>query len=117
MFLATLAETSSPQLHAIGRISGWAIEPLLIYLILAFPSGRLTSRFDRRARAAAPCSSPCSFLPTALLVDRYPEPPVDLLPRRLPGNPFMVTGSEPALYRRPRAPAAGDHPDRCCSPS
>jgi hypothetical protein len=34
IFLATLAEVSSPQIHAIGRIFGLVAEPLLIYLIL-----------------------------------------------------------------------------------
>ena len=64
IFVATLAEASSPELHAVGRIAGWAIEPLLVYLILAFPSGRLNSRFGRGLVGAAVVIVVSLFLPT-----------------------------------------------------
>ena len=98
VFIATLAEASSPELHAIGRIAGWAIEPLLVYLILAFPTGRLNSRFDRVIVGALVVIAMTLFLPTALLVERYPEPsPWSSCFGGCPGNAFMVTATEPAL--------------------
>ena len=98
VFVATLAEASSPGLHAIGRIGGWAVEPLLIYLILAFPSGRLRSRFDRRLVGLFVLIAFTLFLPTALLVERYPEPSTwTSCHGGCPDNPLMVTASEPSL--------------------
>jgi hypothetical protein len=49
-------------------------EPLLIYLILAFPSGRLGNRFDRVLVGSLVLIALTLVLPTALLVARYPEP-------------------------------------------
>src|SRR3954468_17401420 len=42
-----LAEASDSGLYSIGRVWVWVTELLLIYLVLAFPSGRFTSRTDR----------------------------------------------------------------------
>jgi signal transduction histidine kinase len=98
VFLATLAEASSPELHAVGRIAGWVVEPLLIYLILAFPSGRLDSRLDRALVGSLAVIALTLFLPTALLVERYPEPSTwTSCLGGCPDNPFMITGTEPAL--------------------
>ena len=43
-FLASLSSSSNELLYSIGRVAGWTVEAGLIYLILAFPSGRLTRR-------------------------------------------------------------------------
>ena len=107
VFLATLAEASSPEIHAIGRISGWFVEPLLIYLILAFPSGRLTDRLDRRlvglrraARGDAlpPDGAAGRALPRAL--------PLDRVSRRLPGQRLHDHVLRARARRGPRAPPA-----------
>jgi signal transduction histidine kinase len=96
-FLTTLAEASSPELHALGRIAGWVIEPLLMYLVLAFPTGRLRNRVDRALVAAVVLVAAALFLPTLLLVERFPEPnPWTLCHGGCPDNPLMVTASEPA---------------------
>jgi signal transduction histidine kinase len=96
IFLATLAEASSPEIHALGRIFGWAAEPLLIYLILAFPSGRLRSRVDRVLLVIVVLLAVTLFLPTALLVERYPEPSSwTSCHGGCPNNPFMLVSSEP----------------------
>ena len=52
-FVASLSTSSNEVLHSIGRIAGWYVEAGLVYLVLAFPSGRLTTSFDRRLVAAA----------------------------------------------------------------
>ena len=49
-FLGSFSTSSNEVLHSIGRIAGWYVEAGLVYLILAFPSGRLTTSFDRAAR-------------------------------------------------------------------
>src|SRR3954468_9913635 len=46
-FLTTLANAQDATLHSVGRVSYWLFEPLLIYLLLAFPTGRIDRRFDR----------------------------------------------------------------------
>src|SRR4051794_17843424 len=39
--LTILAESTSSGAYSIGRVSIWLIEPVLVFLILAFPHGRL----------------------------------------------------------------------------
>ena len=97
-FAATLSESSSPELYAIGRISGWLIEPLLVYAVLAFPTGRLQDGTDRALVWATLVLALTLFVPTALVVDRFPEPfHWSLCHGGCPGNAFQVTGSEPAV--------------------
>jgi hypothetical protein len=46
-FLMSLSGSSDARLYSLGRVSGWLVEVWLIYLILAFPAGRLSWRVDR----------------------------------------------------------------------
>jgi signal transduction histidine kinase len=46
-FAGQLTEASSPPLYTIGSALQYAFIPGLIYLLLAFPSGRLRNDFDR----------------------------------------------------------------------
>jgi len=97
-FLTTFAESSGPVLHALGRISGWVAEPLLIYLVLAFPTGRLVARVDRQLVGAAAAIVALLYLPSVLLVELFPEPsPWSTCSAGCPANPLMVAGSEPAF--------------------
>jgi signal transduction histidine kinase len=97
-FLAALASSSSELLYSVGRVSGWVLEAGLVYLILAFPSGRLTTRIDRWLAAAAVGLVAMLFLPTALIAETYPTPtPVATCDAECPGNAFMVLSSEPAF--------------------
>ena len=97
--LTTLAQSNNEVLYSAGRVFGWLVEPLLIYLVLAFPSGRLTTRvgadvWSPRAR----CSSLVFYLPTMLLVDSYPTPsPWSSCDANCPANAFMLVGSEPGF--------------------
>ena len=77
--LTTLAQSSDEVLYSAGRVFGWIVEPLLIYLVLAFPSGRLTTRVERasrgRQRAARRClfladDAACRFLSDAVSVEQ-----------------------------------------------
>lgn len=96
-FLTTLAESGDPHLHAIGRISGWLTEPLIVLLVLSFPTGRLRGRADRVLLGAAVGTAVVLYLPSVLLVERFPEPaPWSACSGGCPDNPLMVVGSEPA---------------------
>src|SRR5215216_1833686 len=97
-FGTTLAEASSPELYALGRIAGWMIEPLIVYAVLAFPTGRLQGRTDHALVWTTLVLALTLFVPTALLVERFPEPSHwSLCHGGCPANPFIVTGTEPAM--------------------
>jgi signal transduction histidine kinase len=96
-FLAALSSSSNDVLYSIGRVSGWTVEVGLIYLILAFPSGRLTTRLDRGLVTAAFVVVAALFLPTALITDSYPAPSqFSTCVSDCPENAFMLLSSEPA---------------------
>jgi signal transduction histidine kinase len=96
-FLAALSSSSNEVVYSIGRVAGWTVEAGLIYLILAFPSGRLTTRIDRRLAAAAVAVVATLFLPTALITETYLAPsPYATCAADCPGNAFMLLASEPA---------------------
>ena len=97
-FLTTLAESSDPALYAAGRIFGWLSEPLLMYLVLAFPTGRLTARADRLLIGAGVAIVAALYLPSVLLVERFPEPsPWSTCSAGCPDNALMLAASEPAF--------------------
>ena len=69
-----------------------------MYLLLSFPTGRLTSRLDRALVAATALLVLALYLPTALVVESYAVPaPWMSCTADCPGNAFMVSGSEPAI--------------------
>ena len=97
-FVTTLAESSDPVLYSTGRVAGWIVEVGLIYLVLAFPLGRLRDRTDRALVWAGAALVLVLYLPTALLVEQYPVPATwTSCHAGCPGNAFMVGGSEPAV--------------------
>src|SRR4051794_23184523 len=66
-FLTTLSGSDHEVVYSIGRVSGWIVEAVLVYVLLAFPSGRLEP-VDRRIVIAAVALVGILYLPTALLV-------------------------------------------------
>jgi signal transduction histidine kinase len=97
-FLATLSESQDVWVYSVGRVAGWLVEIVLMYVILAFPTGRLAARADRRLVGASALVVLCLFLPTALLVDSYPLPSQWVTcGDGCPGNAFMVVDSQPAF--------------------
>ena len=66
-------------------------------MTLAYPAGRLRDRSDRVLVVAGCAVIATLYLPTALLVERYPDPsPWSACGDACPANAFMLTGSEPA---------------------
>jgi signal transduction histidine kinase len=97
-FLTTLASADDATLYSVGRVSQWVFEPLLIYVLLAFPTGRLDRRLDRALVWIAVLVMLALYLPTALLVERYAVPsPLATCDVGCPANAFMVSGREPAV--------------------
>ena len=72
--LTALSQTSASVLYSSGRVAVWLVVPVLLYLMLAFPSGRLATRGDRRLMIAVAGLVATLYLPTALIVEHFPEP-------------------------------------------
>jgi signal transduction histidine kinase len=97
-FISMLSSSASPTVYSVGRVGYWIEELGLACLLLTFPTGRLDARFDRIVVAATTAIVATLFLPTALLVSRYPVPvPVAGCDVGCPHNAFMVLGRQPAV--------------------
>jgi signal transduction histidine kinase len=97
-FLAALSSSSNEVVYSVGRVAGWTVEAGLIYLILAFPTGRLTTRIDRLLAGAAVAVVAVLFLPTALITETFPAPsPFSTCNADCPQNAFTLLDSEPAF--------------------
>jgi signal transduction histidine kinase len=96
--LTTLAESSNATLYSLGRVAVWLVEPVLVYLLLAFPWGRLTTAVERRLAWAAVAVSVLLYLPTALVSTSYPTPsPFSSCGTDCPHNALAVTSSTPGV--------------------
>ena len=73
--MATLSESQDEVVYSVGRVGGWMVEAVIIYLVLAFPTGQARGRRGSRAGWPQPALVVVVlFLPTALLVEAYPGP-------------------------------------------
>ena len=96
--LTALAGSDDELLYSIGRVAGWFVEAAMVYLVLAFPSGRLTTRIDRVLAIAIFAVVAVLFLPTALIAESYPSPSqVSTCDATCPDNAFLLLDSEPAV--------------------
>jgi signal transduction histidine kinase len=97
-FVATFSGSRDEVFYSVGRIAAWFVEAALVYVVLAFPSGRLPGRPDRLLASAAAAIVVVLYLPTALLTDAYPIPgPPTSCHTGCPGNAFMVVSAQPAF--------------------
>jgi signal transduction histidine kinase len=102
--LSALAASSEPALYSIGRVCYWLVSAALLYLLLSYPSGRLTARFDRVVFAAA-LIVVMLYLPTVLIAARFPSPSVwSLCASDCPANAFALSHSTFALVKDLIAP-------------
>jgi signal transduction histidine kinase len=96
MSVTTLAVSSDNLAYSTGRTVVWLVEPGLVYLLLAFPFGRLPTRADRAVFRATVLLSSVLYLPTIFFVEHFPEPsPWGMCGAHCPSNAFMVAGTEP----------------------
>ncbi|HEY6760686.1 MAG TPA: sensor histidine kinase [Baekduia sp.] len=69
----------------------------MVYLVVAFPSGRVSNRADRVLTTGVALVVLILFLPTALLVDAYPVPAAWVTcSAGCPGNAFQLVAHQPA---------------------
>ena len=84
--------------YSIGRVADWIGWAAIIYLFLAFPEGRLADRVDRTLAASFGLVVLVLWLPTALLVNRYPTPSDWVTcAANCPHNAFMIVSHEPGV--------------------
>jgi signal transduction histidine kinase len=94
-FLTTLAGSRDDLLYSTGRVSDWVAEIVLLYVLLAFPTGRLGAT-ERRLMRVATAILVALWLPTALLIESYPSPTFSSsCSSDCPANAFMIPASEP----------------------
>ncbi len=98
-FLPSLSASSNDVLYTVGRVAGWTVEVALIYLVLAFPSGRLQNRIDRGLFLTIVAIVGLLYVPTVLIDQSFPQPSpwASCVPPDCPGNAFMVASSEPGI--------------------
>jgi signal transduction histidine kinase len=89
--VTALSLSHDATLYSIGRVAVWLVEPAVVLLILTFPSGRFTGTWERRLAIALFAVVAALYLPTALVVDHYPEPtPWSDCGTDCPDNAFAV---------------------------
>src|SRR4051794_22385107 len=66
--LTALAQSSAGVPYSIGRVAAWLVFPWLIYLMLAFPSGRVAGRLDRGLLVALNGVLVVLYIGSALLI-------------------------------------------------
>jgi signal transduction histidine kinase len=94
--LTALSQTGDSALYSVGRVAVWLVVPMLLYLMLAFPSGRLVARWDRRLILAVSALVATLYLPTALIAEHFPEPsPWALCDADCPPNAFALIHADP----------------------
>jgi signal transduction histidine kinase len=96
--LTALASSSQSVPYSIGRVAAWLMFPALIYLILAFPDGRLAPGRDRRLFLGVTILIAALFVGSSAFVAAYPEhTPWATCDADCPANAFLVLGAEPAV--------------------
>ncbi|MGZ4276895.1 MAG: sensor histidine kinase [Solirubrobacteraceae bacterium] len=96
--LTVLAESHDPLAYSAGRVAVWIVEVAIVYLLLAFPSGHLSSADDRRALGATALIVGLLYVPTALVVEQYPVPsPYSGCGVHCPHNAFALVERTPAI--------------------
>jgi signal transduction histidine kinase len=96
-FVAALSSSDSELVYSIGRVASWAAELMVVWLVLAFPSGRLRATADRVLVRALGVLIAVLFLPSVLLTDAFAVPSTwTTCTDGCPGNAFQVVGHEPA---------------------
>jgi signal transduction histidine kinase len=89
--VVTFAQSSDSTLYSVGRVGAWAIEVVIVYLLLAFPDGRLRSGAERRLFGGLFAVFGLLYLPSALLAE-FPAPsPWSSCDGDCPHNALMVT--------------------------
>ncbi len=96
--LSALTASSNSALSSVGHVSQWVVELPIIYVLLAYPSGRLLERSERALVAAGALLLGLLYVPTALIAYHFPQPSQwALCTSACPHNAFAIGHSTPAL--------------------
>src|SRR4051812_26050488 len=96
--LTALVASSQSLPYSIGRVAAWLMFPALMYLILAFPDGRLAPGRDQRLFVAVTLLVAVLFVGSAAFVEAYPgQTPWATCGSACPANAFLVLDAEPAV--------------------
>ena len=73
LFLTTLSYSDSSLLYSVGRMASWVMEVAILYVLCAYPTGRLTERSERLTVIAGSLVVGLLFFPTVPFAD-FPSP-------------------------------------------
>jgi hypothetical protein len=74
LFVTTLGNSEWSLPYSVGRVAGWWMEVALIYALLAYPTGRLTSRAERIAVGAGIAVVALLYMPATFVIGSFPVP-------------------------------------------
>jgi signal transduction histidine kinase len=99
MWSATaLGEATESLPYSIGRLAAWCVFPSVIFLMLAFPDGRLTTGLDRALFLALNAVLLVLYIGSALFVEAFPaHTPWASCIDDCPANAFLILDHEPAV--------------------
>ena len=103
--LAGLMTSSSPLGYSVGRVALWCLIAGSVYMVLAFPTGRLEHGVDRLLAGAAALTLLVLYLPTVPFTVHFPLPfPWVTCGPGCPDNVFAVVDRTPAVVGSVIAP-------------
>jgi signal transduction histidine kinase len=96
--LTALGESPESLPYSVGRVIGWTVIPLLIYLMLTFPLGRFNGRVDRFLFGGIVLLVTLLYVGSAPFIEAYPtQAPWASCRADCPPNAFLVLDQEPAV--------------------
>jgi signal transduction histidine kinase len=96
--LTALAESTLSVPHTIGRLATWLTFPCVVYLLLAFPRGRVEKGFDRAVFAGVVGVMLIGFYGTAPFVQAFPPKTLwATCTTDCPRNALFVLDEQPAF--------------------
>jgi signal transduction histidine kinase len=103
--LTALGESSNSLLYSTGRVTAWLIFPILAYLVLAYPDGRIAPGVDRWLLGSVAAVIAVLYVGSSLVVEAYPlQTPWATCRASCPANAFFVLDAEPAVVADVLAP-------------
>jgi signal transduction histidine kinase len=96
--LTAFGESSQSLLYSIGRVAAWLTFPIAVYLMLAYPAGRIAPGIDRWLFGGVTGAIVLLYIGSALFVEAYPlQTPWATCSADCPANAFFVLDSQPAV--------------------
>jgi signal transduction histidine kinase len=99
--LTALGESSDSVPYTIGRLSNWLVFPCVVFLLLAFPRGRIAPGLDRVLMVGVLALSVVLFYGTAPIVTAYPAyTPWATCTTECPANAVALVAEPPSFLPR-----------------